>query len=42
MIDGVRLKQLKFNCDERGRLMEIFRSDWPEFEKFGQVYLTTG
>lgn len=41
MIAGVKLKQLKFNCDERGRLMEILRSDWPEFIKFGQVYLTT-
>ena len=42
MIQGVKIKQLKFNCDERGRLMELFRRDWPEFNKFGQVYLTTG
>ncbi len=27
--------------DERGRLMEIMRSDWEEFVRFGQVYLTT-
>src|SRR3989304_1190762 len=24
----------------RGYLMEILRSDWPEFAKFGQVYVT--
>ena|SRR3989339_2059441 len=41
MINGVKIKQLKSNCDERGRLMEVFRSDWPEFRKFGQVYMTT-
>jgi dTDP-4-dehydrorhamnose 3,5-epimerase len=27
--------------DERGRLMEILRADDREFEKFGQVYVTT-
>jgi dTDP-4-dehydrorhamnose 3,5-epimerase len=27
--------------DERGRLMEILRSDDPDFRKFGQVYVTT-
>lgn len=42
MISGVNIKQLKFHCDERGRLMELFRTDWPEFKKFGQAYLTTG
>lgn len=41
MIEGVRTKQLKFHCDERGRLMEMFRSDWSEFIKFGQAYITT-
>lgn len=41
MIEGVRTKQLKPVCDERGRLMEVFRSDWAEFIKFGQVYMTT-
>jgi dTDP-4-dehydrorhamnose 3,5-epimerase len=41
MIDGVRVKQLKMNCDERGRLMEILRSDDSEFIKFGQLYMTT-
>jgi dTDP-4-dehydrorhamnose 3,5-epimerase len=41
MIEGVKTKQLKPVCDERGRLMEIFRSDWNEFIKFGQVYMTT-
>ena len=41
MIDGVRTRKLKIIPDERGRVMEIFRSDWEEFTKFGQVYLTT-
>ena len=41
MIEGVKVKQLKPNCDERGRVMELLRSDWPEFIKFGQMYLTT-
>lgn len=41
MIQGVQIKQLKPNCDERGIVMEILRSDWQEFTKFGQVYMTT-
>jgi len=41
MIDGVRIKHLKLIPDERGRLMEIMRSDDPEFTTFGQVYMTT-
>jgi len=41
MIDGVSIVPLKPIPDERGRLMEIFRSDDPDFEKFGQVYITT-
>jgi dTDP-4-dehydrorhamnose 3,5-epimerase len=40
-IDGVLVKDLKRVVDDRGWLMEIFRSDWPEFKKFGQTYLTT-
>ncbi len=41
MIEGVRVKRLKVIPDERGRLMEILRSDDDLFEKFGQVYMTT-
>jgi dTDP-4-dehydrorhamnose 3,5-epimerase len=41
MIDGVKVTPLKVIPDERGRLMEMFRSDEPDFEKFGQVYLTS-
>lgn len=41
MINGIKIKQLKFIPDERGRVMEILRSDDPEFKKFGQVYMTT-
>ncbi|HOW28639.1 MAG TPA: dTDP-4-dehydrorhamnose 3,5-epimerase family protein [Elusimicrobiota bacterium] len=39
-IDGVRVRPLRAIPDERGRLMEILRSDWPEYQKFGQCYLT--
>jgi dTDP-4-dehydrorhamnose 3,5-epimerase len=28
MIDGIELKQLKINADERGSLMEVWRDDW--------------
>jgi dTDP-4-dehydrorhamnose 3,5-epimerase len=41
MIDGVKTKKLKVIPDERGRLMEMLRSDDDLFIKFGQVYLTT-
>lgn len=41
MIDGVVVRNLKRITDERGWLMEILRSDWELFEKFGQVYVTT-
>ena len=41
MIEGVVLRELKPIPDERGWLMELMRSDWNVFEKFGQVYLTT-
>lgn len=40
LIDGVRTKQLRQIHDERGYLMEMIRSDWPEFKKFGQCYIT--
>lgn len=41
MIEGVKVKKLKVIPDERGKLMEILRSDDELFEKFGQVYMTT-
>lgn len=41
MIDGVKVKKLRAIPDERGRLMEILRSDDELFSKFGQVYMTT-
>ncbi len=41
MIDGVKVKELKVVPDDRGRLMEILRSDDDIFKKFGQVYMTT-
>jgi dTDP-4-dehydrorhamnose 3,5-epimerase len=41
MIKGVNVKRLKIVPDDRGRLMEIMRSDDKFFKKFGQVYMTT-
>jgi dTDP-4-dehydrorhamnose 3,5-epimerase len=40
MIEGLKVKQLRQIHDERGYLMEMLRSDWPEFDKFGQCYFT--
>ncbi|MFQ6013825.1 MAG: dTDP-4-dehydrorhamnose 3,5-epimerase family protein [Anaerolineae bacterium] len=40
MIEGVKVRQLKVIPDERGYLMEMLRSDWEEYERFGQVYIT--
>ena len=40
LIDGVIIKELKPILDERGYLQECFRSDWPQFKKFGQSYIT--
>jgi dTDP-4-dehydrorhamnose 3,5-epimerase len=41
-IKGVKFKQLKVISDERGRLMEMLRSDDKDFfTKFGQLYATT-
>lgn len=41
MIEGIEVKVLKLIPDERGRLMEILRTDEPMFKGFGQVYMTT-
>ena len=41
LIDGVKIKKLRVNSDERGRLTEILRNDDDIFKKFGQVYFTT-
>jgi dTDP-4-dehydrorhamnose 3,5-epimerase len=40
MIEGVKIKQLKPNPDERGYLQEIMRADEDFFEKFGQIYVS--
>lgn len=40
MIAGAVLKELIVHQDERGALFEILRSDYPEFKKFGQTYVT--
>ncbi len=41
MIGGIEIKELKVYADERGRVMEILRSDDPAFKKFGQLYMST-
>ncbi len=41
MIEGIKEKKLRVIPDERGRLMEILRSDDSIFNHFGQVYMTT-
>lgn len=41
MIQDVKVKKLKLITDDRGRLMEILRSDEEIFTHFGQVYMTT-
>ncbi len=41
MICGVRTKPLRVIPDERGRLMEILRSEDELFIRFGQLYMTT-
>jgi len=40
MIDGVVIKKLHGNADERGCLTEILRSDDDIFEQFGQIYVS--
>ncbi len=40
MIQGVEVKKLTRNADERGFLMEILRNDDPIFAKFGQCYVS--
>ncbi len=41
MIKDVQIRELKVIPDERGRLGEILRTDWPEFQNFAQCYFTT-
>src|SRR2546427_8694246 len=36
------LKKKKQIHDERGYLMEMLRTDWPEFERVAQSYITIG
>jgi dTDP-4-dehydrorhamnose 3,5-epimerase len=40
LIDGVVVKELNQISDERGYVQECLRSDWSEFNKFGQAYIT--
>lgn len=41
MIEGVVVRELKKNVDDRGYLMEVLRSDWSDlFKRFGQAYVS--
>ena len=40
LIQDVQVKELRRISDDRGYLMEMLRSDWPEFEAFAQSYVT--
>lgn len=40
MIDGVVVRELVTHVDEHGYLFEMLRSDWPEFQRFGQSYVS--
>ena len=40
MIGGVKVKDLKVVPADRGMRMEMFSSDDPDFQRFGQVYMT--
>ncbi len=40
MIEGVQVKWLVINTDERGFLTELLRSDDEIFERFAQCYMT--
>lgn len=41
LIEGVKIHSLKPLVDERGFLMEMMRSDDPDFKGFGQTYITS-
>jgi dTDP-4-dehydrorhamnose 3,5-epimerase len=40
LIEGVVARAQRLIPDDRGFLMEMLRSDWPEFKRFGQAYMT--
>ena len=40
IIEGVELRQLKKNVDERGYLCEIMRKDWSIFKEFAMAYVS--
>jgi len=41
LIEGAACRPLRVIPDDRGRLVELLRSDDPLFEQFGQAYLST-
>lgn len=41
LVEGVTARPQRLVPDDRGFLLEMLRSDWPEFRGFGQAYATT-
>jgi len=39
MIEGVQVRKLRLIPMKRGFLLELMRTDWEEYEKFGQATL---
>lgn len=39
-MNGVHIRRLTPQSDDRGSLTELLRSDWPEFPGFGQALVT--
>jgi dTDP-4-dehydrorhamnose 3,5-epimerase len=40
MIQGVQVTPLKQILDERGKIMQMLRSDFPVFQEFGEIYFS--
>ena len=41
MIEGVVVRELRRNADDRGYLMEVLRSDWTDvYRRFAQAYVS--
>ncbi|MCG6552546.1 MAG: dTDP-4-dehydrorhamnose 3,5-epimerase family protein [Candidatus Magnetominusculus sp. LBB02] len=40
MIEGVSVSPLKQIEDDRGKVMHMLRRDWPQFERFGEIYFS--
>lgn len=39
-ISGVHIRPLRIISDERGAVLHMLRADWPEFDRFGEIYFS--